>query len=65
MAMNLNPNKEANITMSENLQSLETLDVDEYLFTPEGSITSRLVTKKENAGIRHIKNYLKTFSGYI
>ncbi|KAJ7378811.1 hypothetical protein OS493_020409 [Desmophyllum pertusum] len=43
MAMNLNPNKEANITMSENLQSLETLDVDEYLFTPEGSITSRKI----------------------
>lgn len=41
MAMNLQSNKSVDIQLAQNLQEF---GVDEYLFSPEGCITSRLVT---------------------
>ena len=40
MALNLHTNKEVQVKLGNNLQGF---DVDEYLFTPEGNITSRFV----------------------
>jgi len=42
MAMNLHPKRQAEITFSESLQGF---GVEEYIFTPEESITSRFVEK--------------------
>ena len=39
MAMNLHPEREANLT----LKDIPDHDIDEFLFTPDGDITSRLV----------------------
>lgn len=41
MAMNLHPDRAAHITLSARFYRFA---VDEYLFTPDGSITSRFVT---------------------
>ena len=40
MAINLFTNKEVHVKLD---QSFKGLDVDEYLFTPDGNITSRFV----------------------
>ena len=40
MAMNLHPDRETNLILTGGLKGH---DVDEYLFTPERNITSRLV----------------------
>ena len=40
MAMNLHPNKDVQLHMVKTLQGHE---VDEYLLTPDGNVTSRLV----------------------
>ncbi|KAL9982311.1 hypothetical protein ACROYT_G004338 [Oculina patagonica] len=45
MAMNLHPNKAADITPSKGLHGF---GVDEYLFTPEGNITSRKIRLNGN-----------------
>jgi len=44
MAMNLHPKRQAEITFSESLQGF---GVEEYIFTPEESITSRFVEKPD------------------
>ena len=44
MAMNLHPKRQAEITFSESLQGF---GVEEYLFTPEKSKTSRFVEKPD------------------
>ena len=41
MAMNLHPNRSVDLQLEKNLRQF---GVDEYLFSPEESITSRLVT---------------------
>jgi len=43
IAMNLHTNKEVHVILEN---SLKELDVDEYLFTPDGNITSRFVVYK-------------------
>ena len=45
IAMNLHTNKEVHVILEN---SLKELDVDEYLFTPAGNITSRFVVYKSH-----------------